>query len=265
MNHFANSLFTLIFGWSRTIIQQVWTSSASGHFSGFFTWLGDHWIVLAAGLALLGTAIDLLIWLLRWQPYLVWKTRLRQLKRLLPGQKTAPARRFEKGYQGGVALDIQQEETPPQEQPPQEEWQAPVWPDDPDGTHSFTEQVQVEEDFSVPGDERQGRARQSGDEAYEPPAMVTASWLSGAYQQKSSAPLPRRRRSDKAVRQKPAWTSKLMIREVEEDSILDSLPPAVDRQKAFHEPVYPMQNYTGADTGWQPPASGQSTEGGYRQ
>ena len=74
-----------------------------------------------------------------------------------------------------------------------------------------------------------------------------------------------RRRSEKPVRQKPAWTDKLMIREVEEDSILDSLPPAVDRQKAFHEPVYPMQNYTGADTGWQPPASGQSTEGSYRQ
>ena len=95
--------------------------------------------------------------------------------------------------------------------------------------------------------------------------MVTASWLSGAYQQNSSAPVPRRRRSEKPVRQKPAWTDKLMIREVEEDSILDSLPPAVDRQKAFHEPVYPMQNYTGADTGWQPPASGQSTEGGYKQ
>ena len=264
MNHFANSLFTLIFGWSRTIIQQVWSSSASGHFSGFFTWLGDHWFFLVAGLALLGTVIDLLVWLLRWQQYLVWKTRIRKLKRLLLGKKSTPARRFEKGYQGGVALDMQQEEAP-QEQAPQQEWQAPVWPNDPDSTHSFTEQIQVEEDFSGSGSGRQGRSRQSGSEAYEPSPMVTASWLSGAYQQNSSAPVPRRRRSEKPVRQKPAWTDKLMIREVEEDSILDSLPPAVDRQKAFHEPVYPMQNYTGADTGWQPPASGQSTEGGYKQ
>ena len=80
MNHFANSLFTLFFGWSRTIIQQVWSSSASGHFSGFFTWLGDHWFLLVAGLALLGTVIDLLVWLLRWQQYLVWKTRIRKTR-----------------------------------------------------------------------------------------------------------------------------------------------------------------------------------------
>ena len=261
MNHFANSLFTLLFGWSRTIIQQIWNSSASGHYSVFFTWLGDHWALLVAVLALLGTAVDILVWLLRWQPYLIWKTRLRQLGRLLRGKQATPGRRFEKGYQGGVELDMQEAA----QTPLPEEWQAPMWPDSaPDSTHSFTEQLQYDEAFGSTVPERQGRSRQGDAGDYEPSPRVTASWLSGAYQQKST-PAPRKRRSEKAVKKKPAWTSKLMIREVEEDSILDSLPPAVDRQKAFHEPVYPMQNYTGADTGWQPPASGQSTEGGYKQ
>ena len=265
MNHFANSLFTMLFGWSRTIIQHVWSSSASGHFNGFFTWLGDHWVFLAVGLALAGTAADLLVWLFRWQPYLVWKTRLRQLDRWVRGNQTAPNRRFEKGYKGGVALDMQQDDAP-KEPASQVEWQEPMWPQEPpDNTHSFTEQLIYDENFSGAVPERQGRARQDDQEGYEPPPMVTASWLSGAYQKKTSAPVRRKRRSEKNVSSKPAWTNKLMIREVEEDSLLDSLPPAVDRKKAFHDPVYPMQNYTGADTGWQPPEAGQPAEGSYRK
>ena len=265
MNHFANSLFTLLFGWSRMITQHVWNNTASGHFSGFFTWLGDHWVFLAIGLALAGTAVDFLVWLFRWQPYLVWKTRLRQLGRWARGNQAAPNRRFEKGYKGGVALDMQQDDEP-KEPAPQIEWQEPIWPQDSaDSTHSFTEQLIYDENFGGVAPERQGRGRQDGQEEYEPSPMVTASWLSSAYQKKNSLPVQRNPRSKKNVPKKPAWTDKLMIREVEEDSMLDSLPPAVDRIKAFHDPVYPMQNYTGADTGWQPPEAGQSAEDSYRK
>ena len=82
---------------------------------------------------------------------------------------------------------------------------------------------------------------------------------------KEASAAPRRRRSEKYDKKKPAWTNKLMIPEVEEDSLLDGLPPAVDRQQAFHEPVYPLQSHTGADTGWQPSVSGQAPEGSYRR
>ncbi len=268
MNSFANNLFTLLFGWARTIIQQLWSTSTSGHFSGFFSWLGDNWLWLVAALALAGTVIDLAVWLLRWQPYLVWKTRMRRLGCWLRGDRSAPPRRFEKGYQAGVALDIQQDEAP--EAPPAEEWQDPIWnlPQESaqeDGSHTFTEILMRDGQLSDTALERQGRSSASAAQ-YEPPALVTASWLSGAYRKAHSAPpAPRKRRSKKNDRKKPTWAAKLMIPEVEEDLLLDGLPPAVDRQQAFHEPVYPMKDYTGADTGWQPPASGPSAEGNYRR
>ena len=47
MNSFANSLFSLLFGWARTLIQHIWTAAISGRYGGFFTWLGDHWVWLA--------------------------------------------------------------------------------------------------------------------------------------------------------------------------------------------------------------------------
>ena len=266
MNSFANSLFSLLFGWARTIIQHVWNSSISGHFSSLFSWLGAHWILVVAVLALCGTAVDILVWLFRWQPYLVWQTRMRRLIRWLRGD-TAPQRRFERGYQGGVGgmeLDEPPEEEPPE--PVEEDWKTPAWSGKAEGslfTHSFTEELMRDAVLSSSALERQGRAKQ--DDEYEPPPLVTESWLSGAYMKKDASPAPRKRRSEKNDRKKPAWTNKLMIPEVEEDSLLDGLPPAVDRQRAFHDPVYPMKNHTGANTGWKPSVSGQGSEGNYRR
>ena len=60
MNNFANSLFTLLFGWARAVIQQLWSFSASSQFGGFLLWLGDHWTVLVLALVLFGTVVDML-------------------------------------------------------------------------------------------------------------------------------------------------------------------------------------------------------------
>lgn len=264
MNSFANSLFSLLFGWARSIIQHLWSASTSGHFSAFFSWLGGHWLWLTAVLILCGTLVDILVWLFRWQPYLVWQTKARRIRHWLKG-KAAPQRRFEKGYQGGVggvALDEPQQEKP--SEPEEENWKASESFKESEGgffTHSFTEVLARDAMLNSTAQERQGRAKQ--DKEYKPPLLVTESWLSGAYRKKDDA--PRKRRSEKYDKKKPTWANKLMIPEVEEDSLLDGLPPAVDRQRAFHEPVYPIQNHTGADTGWQPSISGQASEGNYKK
>lgn len=268
MNSFANSLFSLLFGWARSIIQQVWTSSASGHFGSFFSWLGSHWLWLAAALALAGTIVDMLVWLCRWKPYLIWKTNARRVARWFSSGHGAPHRRFEKGYQGGVAIEMPKEEAP--KEPAEAEWKEPVWPegsvaDQGFFTHSFTEALARDAVLTNTEKERQGKTRPSSDSAYEPPAAVTESWLNTAYPKAKPPVAQRKRRSGKNEKKKPAWANKLMIPEVEEESLLDGLPPAVDRHQAFHEPVYPMQNHMGADTGWQPSVSGQPAEGNYRR
>ena len=120
MNSFANSVFTALFGWARSLIQNLWTAATSGGLSGFFTWLGDHWLMAALILAIVGTVIDLVIWLIRWRPYLAWRTRLRRIFHKA-GAQTVGERRFDKGYQGGIALDMPVQEAP-DEQAEQEEW-----------------------------------------------------------------------------------------------------------------------------------------------
>ena len=108
MNSFANSLFALMFGWARDLIQRLWEGAASGSYSKTLAWLGDHWLWLALGLCLICTAVDFGVWMVRWQPYLVWRSMLRKADRLLHGEKVDNPRKFARGYQGGVELKGQQ-------------------------------------------------------------------------------------------------------------------------------------------------------------
>lgn len=259
MNSFANSVFSLLFGWARSLIWKVWTAAASGSFSGFFTWLGDHWLWLALLLALAGTVIDLAVWLFRWRPYLVWRTDLRRFTRSLSQETRSIRRRFAQGFQGGldgVDMDLSGQEAPAGEE--EEAWAEAAWAQPP-------EELAREPEKPAPEEPRQGRQRpfpaKQGDGLLPP---FAPSWLGRAYRSDLPAS-PRKRRSEKFERKKPEWMNKFMIGEVEEDTLLDSLPPAVDRELAFHEPVYPDQSQAaGAYTGWQPPA-GNSTEGNQKE
>ncbi|MBR5109932.1 MAG: hypothetical protein IK099_07035 [Clostridia bacterium] len=249
MNSFANSLFSLLFGWVRTITQRIWSSSATGAFGSFFSWLGDHWLWLALVLAICGTAVDMLVWLFRWQPYLIWQSRIRRFTRRLKTDNEAVPKRFDKGYQGGVALEI-----PKAEEAPEPDWQEPEFPqaaaqEQPFIPENFTEQLKRDADFGGITQERQGRHWQYPEaEPYQPPPIVTESWLSAAYQKSSAPEVRHKRRTEKYEKKKPVWANKLMIPEVEEDSLLDGLPPAVNRQEAFHDPVLPDQNKSDGST-----------------
>ena len=79
-------------------------------------------------------------------------------------------------------------------------------------------------------------------------------------------PAPRRRRSDKHTRRMPSWADRLINGDENEDRLLDGLPPAVNREDAFHEPVYPRRDPTpapGPYAAWQRPGNnptdGQNT------
>ena len=303
MNSFANSLFSLLFGWARTLIQQVWTAASTGGFSAFFTWLGDHWVWVVVLLCLAGTALDFLIWIIRWRPYLVWRTNWRKFQAWLRGGGRT-ARRFEAGYQGGVGLEIPMEEPSPQEEDwDVEDWDTPaaalLWQQEPEeeppslAPSSFfassgfaaSSYPRPEEPTADPGhapapvvnyapdpvalnqppeeDDSARRRVFAPAPAYELPPIGTSTRVPSSF----SAELPtarRKRRSDKYERRKPAW-DKLMRDEDEENAMLDGLPPAVDRDQAFHEPVYPQPQAptpeNAAYYAWQRPLSPQQTNG----
>ncbi len=263
MNSFANSLFTVLFGWARALIQRIWISASAGRLNSFFVWIGDHWMILALALAVLGTAVDLVIWMIRWRPYLVWRSRARRFARMISQDTQTDRRLFRKGYMSGVDMEMPPEEEPPMQEPSPEEWDE-AWQRPPQEAELFytPEITDAPAASAATGQTRQGRRRHFNKApGYEPPPMVTESWLADVYRTDMPA-ARRRRRREKYDRKKPGWTDKLMIGDVEEDSLLDGLPPVVDRQRAFHEPVYPTQQAEpSAYTGWQRPRQGTPTEG----
>ncbi len=326
MNSFANSMFSLLFGWAKSLIQQVWTAVLSGNFSGFFTWLGDHWLWVALLVGVLCTAVDFLIWMVRWRPYLVWRTKLRAFRRWITGEARRSAKRFREGYNTGVGLDVgddpprQPEEPAPDPawadaggaepwwQPPLEAAPAPVY------TPVWDMPVQAE-----PAPERSyvhaagGVSWQTAEAPWMQPApngyvMNADPLYAGAYE----APVPqgfdlapdgsneeddaarrrmfvpasdyelppvapstrvrssfstdmpaarRKRRSEKYEKRKPVWREKLIRDDDDEDRLLDGLPPAVDREQAFYEPVYPQVSKSDTYYGWKRPPYSDQTDG----
>ena len=333
INSFADSLFRFLFGWARTLLQRVWRAAFSGGLSGFFTWLGDHWLVLTLGLCLAGTAVDFIVWMIRWRPYLVWRTKLRHFLRWVRGERaeSTDPRRFARGYRSAVALEMPQPAgvTPPaeehwteaewspalvwQQMPPQASPAAPQpmpaqpvpsgqepleqtrvdipvyaspaqMPVQPPavlnaGTAAYSADrpapmmgypppappvgydqpvpqpvpAQPAPPYSrpAPGDyaaaaesEDSGRIRRFTPAAdYELPPIEPSSRPNSAY----ATDLPaarRKRRSDKYDRKRATWRQRLVNATEEEEGMLDGLPPVVDRQQAFHEPVFPQQYQT---------------------
>ena len=76
MGTLANSLFRGTLGWMRALFAQIWASAASPEGGTLLIWIGEHWKVLAVGLCAAGLAIDLIVYLFRWQPYRVWHSFL---------------------------------------------------------------------------------------------------------------------------------------------------------------------------------------------
>ncbi|MBQ9265118.1 MAG: hypothetical protein IJ189_13050 [Clostridia bacterium] len=226
MNTFSNSLFTFLFGWARSLIESVWNAAAEGKLSGFFTWLGDHWMIVVVALCLGGTVMDFLIWMIRWRPYLVWRSFLRKWARRFRGEKVDSQRRFNRGYQDAVeelGFSAEQSDLPPQD--------AGAWEDEYAAPAQEQADYYQEDAFAAPQDAAYADQQWAG----ETPAGYAPDVPEGR----------RRRRSEKHDQPRRfAWHQKLTaIDDQEEDGMLDGLPPAVNREQAFHEPVYP-ESYT---------------------
>ena len=80
MGSFANTLFTIMLGWIQTAASSIWSAFTTENGGSFLQWIGRNWIVLAAILCVIGMALDLGIYLLRWRPMRVWKSFFRRLR-----------------------------------------------------------------------------------------------------------------------------------------------------------------------------------------
>ncbi|MBQ9298916.1 MAG: hypothetical protein IJ214_00230 [Clostridia bacterium] len=80
MNNFANSLLHILLSWMRTLFSGLLSFAQDGS-SGFIAWLSGHWISLTVILLTLGIVLDTIIYLLRWRPQYVWRTKLNRALR----------------------------------------------------------------------------------------------------------------------------------------------------------------------------------------
>lgn len=78
MNNLSNSLLHVLLGWMRSLFSGV-LSMFQGNDAGLLPWLSRHWLSLAVILLLAGLTLDAVVYILRWRPQYVWRTRLRRL------------------------------------------------------------------------------------------------------------------------------------------------------------------------------------------
>ncbi|MBQ7455713.1 MAG: hypothetical protein IJS53_04655 [Clostridia bacterium] len=97
MNYLADSLLTALLSWMRSLFGGF-LSLVQGDGSGFLSWMKNRWFVLAVFLCLAGGAIDFLVYLLRWSPQQVWRSRLHAF---LHRDSRAEAQ-FSRGYDAGL-------------------------------------------------------------------------------------------------------------------------------------------------------------------
>ena len=97
MGTHADSLFTLLMGWVRALVNAIWALFTTDH-TTVLEFLGKNWIWIVAVILAAGLVIDWLVWLIRWQPYHLWAKRARRFLRMPePEEEESPKKRAEGG------------------------------------------------------------------------------------------------------------------------------------------------------------------------
>ena len=89
MNSFARYLFQGLFSWVYGAVIHLSDPALID------SWLAVHWLQVLIVILLFGTLIDVLVWLLRWRPDLVWRSGAHHVSGLLDPEERQ-MRRFRK-------------------------------------------------------------------------------------------------------------------------------------------------------------------------
>ena len=78
MNGFATGVLSALLSWVRGIASQLWALWYAP--DGLGGWLTTNWKALVIVLLVVGTVVDIVVYLLRWRPIEVWKSFFRRLR-----------------------------------------------------------------------------------------------------------------------------------------------------------------------------------------
>lgn len=292
MNILADRLFNLMLGWTRSLFNSIWNLLTNDQ-QGFIGFLQRFWLPILVILVVAGTLADYIIWLVRWRPYFVWRTWLRQqtgkrrerlTRRYMDNLDHAPLNLPE--YQQAqeeaalypvdepvffsfddqqTVLDFEPLHQVPKtagELPseagyvpflPWEQYQAPP---------PHAEEVEVpgpfnpsQDDLFAPLYEQQANFMPQEHNNYSQQANYPAQNTPGQSPAPGTAPSTRRRRADTRRGLANVLNNLKDSLQRQEIGPVDSLPPPVDQDDVFHQPYIP-QNYV-----YRPQTPTQRVEG----
>ena len=136
MGTLADSLFNLLMGWVRALVNAIWALFTTDH-TTLLEFLGKNWVLIVVVILAAGLAIDWLVWLIRWQPYHLWARRARRFLRMPePEQEEKRKKRVPSGDEtqkmpaayaqtdSGAPEEEEEEQWLPLQQPQMDERQA---------------------------------------------------------------------------------------------------------------------------------------------
>ena len=124
MGTLADSLFNLLMGWVRALVNAIWALFTTDH-TTLLEFLGKNWVLIVVVILAAGLAIDWLVWLIRWQPYHLWARRARRFLRMPePEQEEKRKKRVPSGdeTQKMPAAYAQADSGAPEEEEEEERW-----------------------------------------------------------------------------------------------------------------------------------------------
>ena len=136
MGTLADSLFNLLMGWVRALVNAISALFTTDH-TTLLEFLGKNWVLIVVVILAAGLAIDWLVWLIRWQPYHLWARRARRFLRMPePEQEEKRKKRAPSGDEtqkmpaayaqtdSGAPEEEEEEQWLPLQQPQMDERQA---------------------------------------------------------------------------------------------------------------------------------------------
>lgn len=271
MNIIADRLFSLLLGWTRGLFNSLW-NLVTNHSSGIAGFLQRFWLPMILILLLVGTAGDYIVWLIRWRPYYVWRSWFSRRDRNRRMQATQAY--MENLDQSPLDLGYSQSEEPyfyPQNEAvsfPESDGfpypQEPVYqetaffhppqslvPDSPPPSPVYPEPelpfvAWSAEPEPEPEPEAQWQEAPQPEETVHQPAWDEHISVEPEDASEPEKPSSRRRRRTQTKRQRqPGLLRALretLIDPMDPNEQLDSLPPPISPEDAFHQPYYP-ENY----------------------
>lgn len=132
MGQFASTIFSALLGWVQTAASWLWGLVTNTDVSAWVKWLLDNWLPLVILLCVGGLVIDFAVYLLRWQPYRVWRSFLLRFSRKEePTEEASAPPVFQRKWlyaDGSTAVEDVHEPLQEQPAPQSEQLDAPIRP-----------------------------------------------------------------------------------------------------------------------------------------